>query len=125
MIAFNNCSVTFGQLVASAIGAGLAHVKGQGWRGTVGVGAAPAIGLAVMLMFCPESPRQLVSHGRLEEAERVLLRIYPTSSYEQREAKIKAIQLSIQEVTSIISEESLWVSFKRIFTTPATGRAGT
>ena len=35
MIAFNNMSVTFGQLVASAIGAGMAQVHGPGWRGTV------------------------------------------------------------------------------------------
>ena len=33
MIAFNNMSVTFGQLIASAIGAGLAEVKREGWRG--------------------------------------------------------------------------------------------
>jgi SP family myo-inositol transporter-like MFS transporter 13 len=55
MIAFNNMSVTFGQLVASAIGAGLAEVDGPGWRGTVGIGALPAIALGVMLFWCPES----------------------------------------------------------------------
>lgn len=123
MIAFNNMSVTFGQLVASAIGAGLAHVPGEGWRGTVGIGAFPAIALACMLLWCPESPRQLVAHGRIEEAERVLLRLYPTSTPEQRLAKIRSIELSIEEATSSIASESLWVSFKRIFNTPATGRA--
>lgn len=123
MIAFNNMSVTFGQLIASAIGAGLAQVKGEGWRGTVGIGAIPAIALAIMLLWCPESPRQLVSHGRIEQAESVLTRIYPTSTAEQRHAKVKAIELSIQEATSSMVEESLWKTFKRIFTTPPTGRA--
>lgn len=123
MIAFNNMSVTFGQFIASAIGAGLAHVKGEGWRGTVAIGAAPALALAGMLVFCPESPRQLVAHGRYEEADTVLLRLYKTSSAEQRQEKIKSIEMSIQEATAAMADESLWVSFRRIFNTPATGRA--
>lgn len=116
-------SVTFGQLVASAIGAGLAQVNGPGWRGTVGIGAAPAIALAIMLLWCPESPRQLVSHGQSERADSVLQRIYPTSTPEQRRAKIKSIELSIEEATSSMTNESLWSTFKRIFSTPPTGRA--
>jgi len=123
MIAFNNMSVTFGQLVASAIGAGLANVEGEGWRGTVGIGAAPAIGLAIMLIWCPESPRQLVAHGRVEQADLVLQRLYSTSTEAQRSEKIRAIEMSINEATSTMAQESLWVSFKRIFNTPSTGRA--
>ena len=99
MVAFNNMSVTFGQLIASALGAGFAEVKGEGWRATVGIGALPAIILAGLLVLCPESPRQLVSHGKREEAEAVLLRIYPTSTELQREAKICSIELSLQETT--------------------------
>ena len=123
MIAFNNMSVTLGQLVASAIGAGFQHVEGDGWRATVGIGAAPPIALAGLLLMCPESPRQLVSHGKHDIAEKVLLRIYPTSSHEQRMAKIKSIDLSLQEATQGMSQDSLWTTLKRIFTTPATGRA--
>ena len=123
MIAFNNMSVTLGQLVASAIGAGFAHIDGEGWRATVAIGAVPPIILTFLLLLCPESPRQLVAHGRHEQADAVLLRIYRTSSKEQRTAKMKAIELSISEATQSMSKESLWTTFKRIFTTPATGRA--
>jgi MFS transporter, SP family, solute carrier family 2 (myo-inositol transporter), member 13 len=123
MVAFNNMSVTFGQLLASAIGAGFQHVHGEGWRATVGIGAVPPIALAGMLLLCPESPRQLVSHRKHEEADAALLKIYPTSTSDQRLAKIKAIELSLQEATQGMAEESLWTTFKRIFTTPATGRA--
>ena len=123
MIAFNNMSVTFGQLVASAIGAGFAQVNGEAWRATVAIGAAPAIALAGLLFMCPESPRQLVAHGDIETADKVLHRIYTTSTPEQRQAKIRSIELSIQEVTQTMHQDSLWVSFKRVFTTPATGRA--
>ena len=77
MIAFNNMIVTFGQLIASAIGVGFAHVKGEGWRATVGIGAFSAITLGIMLFWCPESRRQLVAHGRFEEAERVLTEDLP------------------------------------------------
>ncbi|KAJ5172129.1 hypothetical protein N7492_004722 [Penicillium capsulatum] len=115
--------VTFGQLLASALGAGFAQVKGEGWRATVGVGAAPAIILAGLLFTCPESPRQLVFHGHLEQADAVLRRIYPKYTVIQREAKIRSIQLSLNESTQDMAGESVLVAFKRIFTTPATGRA--
>ena len=123
MIAFNNMSVTFGQLIASAIGAGLAEVRGEGWRGTVGIGAAPAVALGIMLFWVPESPRQLVAHGRNEQAETVLTKIYPTSTPEQRKAKVMAIEMSIHEAASSLSDESVFKGFKRIVSTPATGRA--
>ncbi|KAJ5109009.1 hypothetical protein N7456_005684 [Penicillium angulare] len=122
MVAFNNMSVTFGQLVASSIGAGFAQVKGEGWRATVGIGAAPAILLAGLLLLCPESPRQLVSHGKLEAADAVLLRIYPTSTDEQRQAKITSIELSLQD-SATMADESIWSTLKKVFTTPSTGRA--
>lgn len=123
MIAFNNMSVTFGQLVASALGAGFEHTGPNGWRATVGIGGIPPIALAGLLLVCPESPRQLVSHGKVDAANAVLLRIYPTSTVEQRQAKIKSIEISIQEATHAMTSESIWVTFKRIFRTPATRRA--
>jgi MFS transporter, SP family, solute carrier family 2 (myo-inositol transporter), member 13 len=123
MVAFNNMSVTFGQLIASALGAGFTHVEGEGWRATVSIGAAPAMVLAGLLLMCPESPRQLAAHGNLEQADQVLQRIYPESTAEQRQAKLKAIEMSIQEATATMVDDSLWKTLKRIFTTPATGRA--
>ncbi|KAF2031750.1 putative transporter [Setomelanomma holmii] len=126
MIAFNNMSVTFGQLLASAIGAGFAQVGGSGsqaWRATVGIGAAPAIILAGLLTLCPESPRQLVAHGKVDQASVVLTRIYPTSTEEQRRAKIMSIEMSIREATQTMVADSFWKTLTRIFTTPATFRA--
>jgi SP family myo-inositol transporter-like MFS transporter 13 len=126
MIAFNNMSVTFGQFLASAIGAGFAQVGGEGsqaWRATVGIGAAPAIILAGLLTLCPESPRQLVAHGDVDQASLVLTRIYPTSTEEQRRAKIQSIEMSIREATQTMVADSIWKTLARIFTTPATFRA--
>jgi SP family myo-inositol transporter-like MFS transporter 13 len=124
MVAFNNMSVTFGQLVASALGAGFATVPGESWRATVGIGAAPAILLAGMLLWCPESPRQLVSHGRTAEADQVLLRLYPTSSKLQRQQKMALIASSCEQATeNSLSNESLHTGLARIFTNGPTGRA--
>ena len=123
MIAFNNMSVTFGQFFASAIGAGMAQIKGEAWRATVGIGAVPAVLLAVLLWWCPESPRQLVAHNKTDEASKVLTRIYPTSTEEQRRAKIASIEMSIHEATHTMVDDSIWKTLARIFTTAATFRA--
>ena len=126
MIAFNNMSVTFGQFVASAIGAGFAQVggeKSQAWRATVGIGAAPAILLAGLLTLCPESPRQLVAQGKADEASVVLTRIYPTSTEEQRRAKIASIEMSIQEATQTMVDDSFFKTLASIFTNASTFRA--
>jgi SP family myo-inositol transporter-like MFS transporter 13 len=126
MVAFNNMSVTFGQLLASSIGAGFAQVGGKGsqaWRATVGIGAVPAILLAGLLFLVPESPRQLVARGKADEASTVLLRIYPTSTEEQRRAKIASIEMSISEATQTMVDDSIFKTLTRIFTTPATFRA--
>lgn len=66
---------------------------------------------------------QLVAHGQTDRAEEVFLKIYPTSTHEQRQAKMTAIEMSIHEATSSMAGESLWSTFRRIFTTPATARA--
>jgi SP family myo-inositol transporter-like MFS transporter 13 len=119
-------SVTFGQLLASAIGAGFAQVGGansQAWRATVGIGAAPAILLAGLLTTVPESPRQLVAHGKVDEASVVLTRIYPTSTEQQRRAKIASIEMSIQEATQTMVDDSFFKTLARIFTNAATFRA--
>lgn len=124
MVAFNNMSVTFGQLVASSLGAAFSTLPGESWRATVGIGAVPAILLAGMLLWCPESPRQLVSHGRMAEADSVLLRLYPTSSEAQRQQKMATIMASCEEATeNSLAKESLLTGLARIFTNPATGRA--
>ncbi|KAJ5295235.1 Myo-inositol transporter [Penicillium antarcticum] len=66
MIVFDNLCMAGGQLVSYALGAGFTPVE-HGWRYMIALGALPAILLAVLMPRCPESPRQLVSHGRFEE----------------------------------------------------------
>lgn len=91
LIGLNNMSITGGQVISYAIGAAFASVN-HGWRYMVGLGAVPAIILAVLLPICPESPRHLIYKGREEEARVVLKKIYKGAN----EMQIDAVQLSIR-----------------------------
>lgn len=122
MIGLNNMSITGGQVISYGIGAAFAHVD-NGWRYMVGLGAVPAIILACLLPFCPESPRQLVYHGKIEEATKVIQKIYKYASAEQVHAKIALIAAATEESKELNQNESRWSKVKRLHTNPANFRA--
>ncbi|KAL1615353.1 hypothetical protein SLS56_011855 [Neofusicoccum ribis] len=121
MIAFDNMSVTFGQLISYAIGAAF-ETTNHGWRYMVGIGAAPAILLLFMLPKCPESPRQLISHGKLDRADQVLRKVFPKATDKQIKDKIQLILNSVHEVTAALEDKTLWWQLKQLFTVPANAR---
>ena len=123
MVACNNVSVTGGQFIASVLGAGFKHVGPSGWRATVALGAIPAMTLAGLLFTVPESPRQLVAHGKFDQADKSLQKIYASSTEQQRSNKIKSIQVSLEEVNAVMADTTLWQTAGKIFTNPATARA--
>ena len=86
-------------------------------------GAVPAIFLACLLPFCPESPRQLVYRGRLEEAEQVLLKLYNGATVEQVRAKVALIAAACEEARELNENESRWSKIKQLHTNPANFRA--
>ncbi|CAM1508747.1 Fc.00g055950.m01.CDS01 [Cosmosporella sp. VM-42] len=123
MIAMETCNITGGQFVAYCIGAAFAELRHGGWRYVVAIGAIPAIFLACFLPWCPESPRQLVAHNRTTEADAVLTRIFPTATAEQRQNQIQAIQQDIHQASELMSDKSLWWSYKQLHVVPANFRA--
>ncbi|OMP85138.1 Myo-inositol transporter 1 [Diplodia seriata] len=92
------------------------------WRYTVGIGAAPAILLALMLPKCPESARQLIAHGKLDEAAVVIRKIFPKATDKQVKDKVQLILNSVHEVTSALEDKTLWWQFKQLFTVSANAR---
>lgn len=122
LIVFDNLFVAGGQFIAYALGAGFTEIP-QGWRYMVGLGALPAIVLAAVLPLCPESPRHLVSHKKVDEAKKVLHQIFPQATPQMVESKIKFIQFSLEVSTGVLSDRSIWWQLKQLFCIPANARA--
>lgn len=122
LIVFDNLCVAGGQFIAYALGAGFTEVH-EGWRYMVGIGAIPAIILAILLPLCPESPRHLISHGKIDEAKKVLARVFPNATSELVDGKARSIQRSLEVTTSILADKTLWWQFKQLVTIPANRRA--
>ncbi|CAG8134946.1 unnamed protein product [Penicillium salamii] len=122
MIGLDNMSITGGQLVAYGLGAGLADVS-HGWRYMVGLGAVPAIVLAICLRFCPESPRQLIFHGKTEEAARVLSKIFPNATENQVQEKVQHLTIHIEEALAMTDQGGIWRQIKMLYTVPSNFRA--
>ncbi|KAJ9157292.1 Myo-inositol transporter [Pleurostoma richardsiae] len=122
MIAFDNMSVTLGQLISYALGAAFTEVS-RGWRYMVAVGGVPPIILFVLLMLCPESPRYLISRDKIEEATGVISRVFPEASREQVRAKVNIILWNIETEAQTIRDKSLWWKFKQLHCVPANLRA--
>lgn len=70
LVAVFQLSITFGILVAYLVNAGLAG--DEEWRVAFGLGAVPALILAVGILFMPGSPRYLVGTGQHAAARKVL-----------------------------------------------------
>jgi SP family myo-inositol transporter-like MFS transporter 13 len=122
MIGLNNMCITGGQVISYGIGAAFAHVP-HGWRYMVGLGGVPAIILACMLPFCPESPRQLIYHGKLQEGERVLQRIYRDATPEQVRAKTALIAAACEESRELNGDMSRLQKIKLLHSNGANFRA--
>ncbi|KAF2725812.1 MFS transporter [Polychaeton citri CBS 116435] len=122
LIGLNNMSITGGQVVSYGIGAAFAHVD-HGWRYMVGLGAVPAIVLACLLPFCPESPRQLVYHGKIQEAESVIAKIYKGASEDQVRNKVALIAAACEEAKELNESQTRWSKIKQLHTIPSNFRA--
>lgn len=93
----------------------------HGWRFMVAVGGILPIILAAWLPFCPESPRQLIAHGKFEESRKVIARVFPHATPKQVVAKADHILQTISAMTA--TEESLWWQFKQPHCIPSNFRA--
>ncbi|KNG91096.1 putative MFS sugar transporter [Aspergillus nomiae NRRL 13137] len=122
LIGLNNMSITGGQVISYAIGAAFANVN-HGWRYMVGLGALPALILASLMPFCPESPRHLVYNHRQEEAQAVLRRIYGHPSDVQLASVLASITAACDEAREINEGATRWTKIKQLHTVTSNLRA--
>ncbi|CDS01785.1 hypothetical protein, partial [Sporisorium scitamineum] len=91
------------------------------WRLQLGSAFIPALPLAVLIYFCPESPRWLMKKNRYPQALRSLIRL--------RHNKIQAcrdlyyIHVQLMEESKIIRGETYVKRFMELFTIPRVRRA--
>ena len=123
MISVDMIFLGTGSVLAYAFDAAFYKVP-HGWRYMIGIGAIPSIVLGVLLFWCPESPRQLMYHGRREQCERIIRRIYPNASEQQVQEKLLSIEHGVNAAKSLNEEISLRKSMNMLFAIPANRRAG-
>ncbi|KAH8689048.1 general substrate transporter [Talaromyces proteolyticus] len=122
MISIDMIFLGTGSVLAYAFDAAFYHVP-HGWRYMVGLGAIPSTVLGIFLFWCPESPRQLLFHNRLEECIQVVRRIYPNASEEQISQKILSIKYGVTQAKAMNEEFSVRTALKHLFMIPANLRA--
>ncbi|PIG79911.1 MFS sugar transporter [Aspergillus arachidicola] len=111
-----------GQVISYAIEAAFANVS-HGWRYMVGLGALPALILAALMPFCPESPRHLLYNHRQEEARAVLRRIYGHPYDVQLASVLASISAACDEAREINEGATRWTKIKQLHTVPSNFRA--
>jgi SP family myo-inositol transporter-like MFS transporter 13 len=99
LVVVSSLFITGGQVVAYVVG-WLFSQRLHGWRWMVGLGALPAAIQFVMLFFLPETPRYLVKAGRIQQAKRVLGRVYKSD-----QGGAKLVDAVLERVEREIEEE--------------------
>ncbi|OMO63449.1 Sugar/inositol transporter [Corchorus olitorius] len=91
LTSFTEVSINFGILLGYVSNYAFSKLPTNlGWRLMLGVGAVPAVVLAITILAMPESPRWLVMQGRLGEAKRVLRKTLNTE--EEAELRLSEIK---------------------------------
>ncbi|MBA4166017.1 MAG: sugar porter family MFS transporter, partial [Chitinophagaceae bacterium] len=74
-VAINQLTIVMGILITNLINYMLADKGSESWRWMFGLGAVPSSLFFAFVFWLPESPRWLVKVNRLQEAEKILLKI--------------------------------------------------
>lgn len=94
ILALNSIAITSGQLIAYILAYYMTSLN-QSWRYLFGFSAIPAIIFILLLDFIPESPRWLISQGKITEAHKSLSAIYSTAPSYMVLIKLRRIILNI------------------------------
>lgn len=95
-VSFNQIALTSGIVIAYLVDYALSGMRG--WRWMFGLAAVPSALLGIGMVFMPESPRWLVSHGLVDKGRSVLQHIRGTSAVDDEVREIR--QSSVQQMGS-------------------------
>ncbi|KAI9016628.1 general substrate transporter [Hyaloraphidium curvatum] len=104
--AIQQLMITIGIAVANIINAILASIINSFdnalWRSALAIQAIPGILLFIMLFWLPHSPRQLVSKGMIEPAEKIVAKTngWPEGG-EEAKNEVEEIRLGIEEEKAV------------------------
>src|SRR5690606_23699043 len=74
-VAINQLTIVIGILITNLVNYYLADSGPAAWRWMFGLGAAPALLFLIGVLWLPESPRWLVTVGKIKQAEGILSKI--------------------------------------------------
>ncbi|KAF7947364.1 uncharacterized protein EAE97_004613 [Botrytis byssoidea] len=91
------------------------------WRLQIGSAFIPALPLAVLIYFCPESPRWLMKRGEYQKAYKSLCRLRKHDLFAARDLYFIDCQLKIE--AAIVGKTNYVSRFVQLFTIPRVRRA--
>lgn len=109
MVLVNGLAITFGQAFSFLIGYFLHDIHEESWRLLFWMGAIPASGLLIGVLFIPHSPRWLLMKHGIDQAKQVLKKIRDEG---------QDIQLELNEIQKNIQQSQLPVSVLTLFYPP-------
>ncbi|BAV06670.1 MFS transporter, sugar porter (SP) family [Filimonas lacunae] len=98
LVAINQLTIVIGILITNLVNYWLRNSGADAWRWMFGLGVVPSSLFLLGSFFLPESPRWLVKVNRVQEAEKVLLRIGDTAFAKQA---LQQIAASLQGISKM------------------------
>ncbi|KAH9489110.1 hypothetical protein Btru_042220 [Bulinus truncatus] len=118
LVSLHQLMINTGIIVSSILAGGFSYVKPEGWRYMLGLASVPGALQFVGFIFMPESPRWLVSRGRIDQARDVLMRIRGRQDVtDELNGIIQAVEEASKDTAEGIHH---WI---KIFRTPHVRRA--
>ncbi|KIW34191.1 uncharacterized protein PV07_00986 [Cladophialophora immunda] len=111
----------FGIFLGTAFNLAVWDAGDIGWRLQLGSAFIPAIPLAAMVFFCPESPRWCIKHGKVGKAYQSLLKLRNHPLLAARDLYYISTQIEIEH--DIVGESTYVSRFMQLFTMPRVRRA--
>ena len=112
---FSAFFIPFGQVVSSAVGAGMQNVT-HGWRILFALGVIPSLIQLTLMHWLPESPRVMILRGREDVARETYKRIYSKATPEVIELKLRVAKMYVEATTQMQRGMSFWGRTKRLWT---------